>query len=150
MTSRQRDIASQIKPVSCGGANAVAGTAPDGVEQSGEYVDRLGYESAEFEVAFEATLGDGETLTVIGNAQDAADAAGAGAADFGDAATSLVLTGGSGGTTEFGVLRIPLNLNQARRFIRPQWTADASAANTDVWVGAAVCILGGPDVMPAA
>lgn len=144
------DLSAAIFPIAGHGANGVAAGANDAVEQDGVWALHRGYMSAELVVTVLATLGAAETATIIGNAQDATDDAGAGAADFGDVPATLVLTGGGGGTTELGVLRIPLNLRTARGYIRGQYTIDLSAASLDVFESTVVYVLGGADVEPAA
>lgn len=143
------DLSAAIFPICGAGLNGVAGGTGDATEEDGEYALHRGYMSAEIIVAVEATLADGETVTIIGNAQDATDAAGTGVADFGDVPTAVVLTS-VGGTTEFGVLRIPINLRTARGFIRGQFTVTHSAGSIDTFRAAMVYVLGGADVEPAA
>lgn len=123
-------------------------TANDGSEIDGGYVDRQGYESAALVIFYEAALTEGETLSIAANVQDDADGAGAGA-DFGDAlANAVVATGGSGGSTERGTVRIPINLSGAKRYIRAQYTLSLSAGSSDTVLGCAAFILGGAQEVP--
>ncbi|WPE19955.1 hypothetical protein [Shinella zoogloeoides] len=104
-------------------------------EQNGEWVGRLGDKgialSAKLIVSYSAVLSAGETLTLAGNFQDALDAAGTGAADFGEAVpATVVATGDSGGSTEEGTAEIDVDLSGAREFVRSQVTVATSGAGT--------------------
>jgi len=151
MTARQRNFDELFKTVFGAAANAVAGTTPDNVEQNGAYVNTAGYETCVLVLAVEATLAESETATINMNAQTDADGAGTGT-DFGTAATAVVLTGGSGGSTESAIVEIPLNLHNSAHlgFIRGQFTVNASAADTDTWRASLVYVLGGASELPAA
>lgn len=130
--------------------NAVAGTTPDNVEQDGAYVDTQGYDHVTLKLTVKAVLAEGETATINMNAQTDADGTGTGT-DFGTAATAVVLTGGSGGSTETAIVEIPLNLvvSTALRYIRGQFTVDGSASGTDTWIACLDYILGGANKLPA-
>lgn len=147
---RQRDIGAHITGRAGGAVEATAGGAGDAAEVNGPWIDRQGYLSGKLIITYQATLGDGETLSVAANLQDASDDSGTGAADFGNAAASAVrATGGSGGTTERGVVEIDVDLSGAKQYVRPQFTPDLSAANTDVAILAATLVLGGAEGLPA-
>lgn len=149
---RSRDIGAQIVGRVCAVPDeATAGGSGDDAEVDGEWIDRQGYLSGKLIIAFEATLADGETLSIGSNFQDASDSSGTGAADFGDAEASAVrATGGSGGSTEKGQVEIDIDLSGAKQFVRAQFTPDLSAAGTDTAKLAAVLVLGGADEVPAA
>lgn len=151
MTSRMRDIQAYLASrFGAAGIDGTAGGAGDNTEVDGAWIDRQGFESVVAYVVITATLGAGETCTVIGNLQASATAAGASPVDIGTAPAALVLTSVGGGT-EVGVLEIPGNLVQSdvARYIRAQFTPDLSAANTDTFEASMVYVLGGADVLPA-
>jgi len=117
-------------------------TSTDGSEIDGGYVDRLDHLSAKLVIAYEAVLTEAETLTIAANVQDDADGAGAGV-DYGDAfASAVVATGGSGGSTERGVVEIDLNLSAAKQYLRAQYTATLSASSADTVILSAVFVFG--------
>lgn len=148
MTSR--DIGAQIAGRACAAVAATAGGAGDAAEVNGQWIDRQGFLSAKLIVAYQGVLGDGDTLSVAANLQDATDGSGTGAADFGTAAADAVrATGGSGGSTERGVVEIDVDLSGAKQFVRAQFTPNLSAANTDTAILSAVLVLGGAEAIPA-
>ena len=115
---------------------ATAGGTGDATEVNGAWQSRMSKGgialSAKLVVSFTATLAAGATLTFAGNFQDALDAAGTGAADFGAAVpAAVVATGGAGGSTETGTFEVDVDLSGAREFIRSQMTPNLSAASTD-------------------
>ncbi|WP_193171261.1 hypothetical protein [Nisaea nitritireducens] len=126
------------------GLAVVAGGAGDNVEANGAFIDRRGYNSLKVLVPYTATLGDADTLSLAANVQSAADAAGTGATDYGEALASAVqATGGGGGSTETGVLELDYDLSGCGPFVRVQVIPDLSAANTDTADLAAVYVLAG-------
>ena len=65
-------------------------------------------------------------------------------ADYGDAvAATVVATGETGGSTETGVAVATFDVSGANRYIRLQFTPNASASGTDTAAIQAVAILGG-------
>jgi hypothetical protein len=147
----QRDSGSEILAKPCGAGAATAGGTGDNTEVDGVWIDRLGYLSAKLIVGVRAVLGQGETVTLAANLQDAADSAGTGAADYGAAlAATTAATGGSGGSTEHGRIVADFDLSGARRYVRAQFTPNLSRANTDTAIAYAVLMLGGADKLPAA
>ena len=131
------------------GVDATAAGTGDNTEVNGAYIDRSDFFSVKCVIAYTATLAEGETLSIAANLQDATSAAGAGVADFGTAyASTVVATGGTGGSTETGVLELDFDLLTADQFIRLQFTPDLSAGATDVAELAAVYILGGSNENP--
>lgn len=146
----EKDIGAHITARGCEAASATAGGSGDATEVDGQWIDRMGFKSAKLVVTFDATLGDGDTLSIAANLQDATDASGTGAADFGDAlADAVVATGGTGGSTEVGAVELDVNLTEANRFVRAQFTPDLSASTTDTAIVAATLVLGGPNRKPA-
>jgi hypothetical protein len=125
----------------------IAGTTVDSEVNTG-WIDRQGYLSAFLALAVQAVLADAETLSFVANWQDADDAAGAGAADYGDPVISAVIQTGATGATEAPVSptgnNLPkVNLDHARRYIRCQFTLTSSGSGTAAYGGAVV--LGGGD-----
>lgn len=126
------------------GTDVTAGGAGDATEVNGAYVDRQDFYSVKVVIAYTATLAAGATLSIAANLQDATDSSGTGVADFGDAyASTVVATGGVGGSTETGVVELDFNLLTADQYIRGQFTPDLSAATTDTAELSMVYILGG-------
>lgn len=146
------DIGAWITTRAVEGASVTAGGGGDGAEVSGQWIDRMGFHSLVFFVLFEATLGDGDTLSLAANLRTATSDAGAGAADYGDAvADAVVATGGSGGSTEYGKIEQPVNLvhEDAERYVQVQFTPTFSAASADTGIFFAGLTLGGADRLPA-
>ncbi len=126
------------------GIDATAGGAGDATEVDGAWIDRRGFSSLKVVIAFTATLAQAATLSIAANLQDASDSSGTGAADHGTALASAVrATGGTGGSTETGVIELDFDLSAADRYVRIQFTPDLSAANTDVAELAAIYVLAG-------
>lgn len=153
MLAAKRDIAALLSGAHGGQLDVLAGGAGDNTEENGSWVDAIDYESAVLYLAVEAVLGDGATASVAMNAQTASDDQGTGVADYGDAhANAVLLTGGAGGTTEQGVVELPLSLVQSDflGFIRGQFTVDLSAATTDTARASLVIVRGGPREAPVA
>jgi hypothetical protein len=157
--SFQHDVGAHIKGAIGLIPNTItAGGGGDGTEQDGLDVDRLGYHSAKFIIEWSATLAQDATLTLAATVQDTATA-GSGHADYIAAAlaSTIVATGGTGGTTENGTTAIDVDfdmgaddLGVGNRYFRLQFTPTCSATQTDT-VDLAVCVvLGGADVLPAA
>ena len=128
--------------------HATAGGAGDNTAVVGLTIDRSSYGvalSAVFEVAYEAALGQGNTLT-IKNAKVEHSQDGTTWSDFKTFTDpGVVDTGGNGGTTQRGVVRLGADLKSAYRYVRFDWTADLSAANTDTLSAIATATLAGFD-----
>lgn len=153
--SRYRNIGAHLRGAQIHDAEVItAGAGNDNVEINGNYIDRIGSNqglplSGVLLISFKAVLAEDKTLSIAANLQDAVDVGGTGVADFGNAiANAVVATGGSGGTTERGVVELDVDLSAARGFIRDQITADLSAANTDTVAISAVLVLGGDNKAP--
>lgn len=129
-----------------------AGAGQDGVEQNGLSVDRFAIQqndtaddrrrglSAALFLAVRTTLGDSETLSLVANAQDSPTGAFGGEEDDFDHRASAqppdiplpTLTVGPGVLTDArATLKQQYDLTGADRFLRVQFTADLSRANTD-------------------
>lgn len=137
-----------------GAGSLTAGGGGDNTAINGPYFDRKSADysrplSCKVVISFRAVLAAGATLSIAAKLQDAVDAAGTGAADYGDAlASAIVATGGVGGSTEEGTIELDFELEGAREFIRSVVTPDLSAANTDTAIVSACLVLFGADRVP--
>lgn len=126
------------------GVDVTAGGSGDNTEVNGAWIDRLGFNSVKVVICYTATLAQSATLSFAANLQDASDGSGTGAADFGDALSSTaVSTGGTGGSTNTGVVELDFDVSGADRYVRIQYTPNLSASGTDVAEMGAVYILAG-------
>jgi hypothetical protein len=145
-----KDIGAHLLAAAAGAVYATAGGAGDATELDGPWIDRQGYLSCKLVIHYKATLAEDKVLNLAANLQDATASDGTGAADFGTAvAAADVATGGSGGSTEEGVIVADFNLDPANQYIRAQFTPNMDAADTDVAIVAAAIILGGARQLPA-
>ncbi len=128
---------------------ATAGSTGDATLVNGPWIDRRDFSWAKVSVALRAVLGATNTLSVLGQMQDADNAAGLNAANFGDAVANAVdLTGQSGGSTETGVIEADYDLTMARGWIRFNFTPDLNRANTDTSTAMVMFTLGGGHFHP--
>lgn len=151
MNALGRDIKAETKPVYALASTALTAAAGgDNTEIVGATLNLAALPKAEsvvFEVPCKAILTATKTLIVTGKIQDSAN--GSDWADLVASATLLTLTGGSGGSTEYGVARVGVDLNKARQYVRACATPDLSATATDTAVvGAGVAEFGGLQEMP--
>lgn len=161
---RQTAIGEQVK---CKVANAqatsagvakvlTAGATEDGVEVTGETVDRMNTsagamaQSCVLAIPYLASLAAAKTIAFKVDIQDSADGSTWNTAEAVQAST-VAATGTAGtGSNEAGVVEKEINLSQYERYIRFNITPDLSATGTDTAVWSAVCALGGYDYVPAA
>lgn len=137
-----------IKSVPCGASSATAGGTGDASAVTGATIDRLGYGSAKFVIAYKTTLTDTKTLSYAAEYQESADGTNWDTATALQAST-VAKTGDS--TTNFvGQVEFNLDLSGKKKYIRFNFTPDLSASSTDTALSAAVAILGGAEVLPAA
>jgi hypothetical protein len=151
MKALGRDIKAETYPVYALASTAVtAGGGGDNVEIVGATLNLANLPKAEsvvFEVPCKAVLAATKTLVVVGKIQDSAN--GSDWADLVASATLLTLTGGGGGSTEYGVARVGVDLNKARQYVRASATPNLSATATDTAdVGAGLAEFGGLQEMP--
>ena len=134
-------------------ASATAGGAGNNTSVVGLAIDRQSLGSlpmcGQIEIAFEAVLGQGNTLSLAALAvEDSAD--GTSWATYQTlTAPGVVAAGPTGGGTVRGQASAGINLSSARRFVRVDHTPLLSAANTDTAKSVAVLVLGGFDELPA-
>ena len=110
--------------------------------------------SALFELYYECALGAANTITIkSAKLEDSADGtnwatvfdstASPSTAPSTWPASGVVDTGGTGGTTQRGVVAFNTNIKQCRRYVRFDWTPDLSAANTDTGKFTVTAVLSG-------
>lgn len=133
-------------------ASAVAAGTGDATSVTGLTIDRFNSagglaQSAEFGVAYEATLASGATLSIGYAIQDSAD--GSTWADYQTATYAVVATGPSGGGAVGGLLSITADLSSAKRYTRLNFRPDLSAGGTDTAVARGIGFLAGFDRLPA-
>lgn len=149
MHANSTSVGSFIKSVACGAAKGTAGGAGDNTAVTGASINRLGYSSVQFVVVATATLAEAKTLAIAASYQESSDNQNWDTAVTLQASTAM-LTGGTGGSTELGVLKFDLPLTTKKQYIRFNMTPDANATGTDTFVVGAVAVLGGPSTLPAA
>jgi hypothetical protein len=134
-------------------STATAGGSGDATSVTGNTIDRMGFStgsmprSAVMGVAYEATLASGKTISFGYAVQDSADSSTW--ADYQTATFAVVSTGASGGSTNKGTFEVPVDLNNARRYIRFNYQPDLSATGTDTAYADGVGFLAGFDRLPA-
>jgi hypothetical protein len=148
MTAYHEEFGALHKAAHCGASHATAGGTGDATAVTGASIDRLGYASCSLVIDFKAVLAEDATLTYAVEYQESSDNSNWDTAVALQAATTAA-TGGSGGSTEQGLVQFDLNLRAKKRYIRFNFTPNLSAANTDTAISAAVAILGGADKLPA-
>lgn len=132
-----------------GNFTVVAGSADDNAWKAGEVVDRQTasglYKGAILNATAQAVLAAAQTTTVEVGLEDSADGS-TGWATYGSTAT-VTITDAVG--NERGAVAKGFDLQAAKRYIRPRFKANPSAANTDtVNVGVGI-VLVGPTRYPA-
>ncbi len=137
---------------------STAGGSGDASAANGLAIDRLAMasiaRSCKIQLIAVATLAATKLATIVFKLQQSDDGS-TGWTDYtydpGGAtvgAVTVVLTGGSGGTTERKVLEANYDLSGAKRWIRLTVTPDLNAATVDTLLLAGLINFGG-DVMPA-
>lgn len=135
-----------------GKAEATAGGTGDATEKDGATITlaSVGYpKSGKCVLAFEAVLAQAATLTLAYNLQYN-DGTWKDVTDPAAVTATVVATGGTGGSTESGVVEIDVDFTkiQDATAYRVQYTPNLSAANTDTADVTAVWVLGGFDELP--
>jgi hypothetical protein len=121
--------------------DVTAGGADDGVEKDGVGIDRQDFYSGVLAVPIEAVLTESATATVSVTIQESAD--NSSFSDIDNQPDDLVLTGGTGGSTETGILEHDLDLKALDQYVRAQITVTMSEASGDTAVYGAALALGG-------
>lgn len=140
-----------------------AGGASDNVTWTGLTVDRQGFatgsipRTADVIVAFDATLGSGNTLSIGFDVQTSPD--NSTWTDYATQTTTVVATGPSGGGRVIGVARLVVpsankptgtpgvDLNSAQRYVRLNTLSDLNRAGTDTAVVTSVIEFAGFDFL---
>jgi hypothetical protein len=135
------------KVLACGASTAVAAGAGDNTAVTGASIDRLGYNSATFAIGYRTTLTADKTLSYAAAYQTSPDNSSWATAVALQSAT-VAETGAA--TNKVGMVEFDLDLRGLPRYIRFNFTPDLSHSGTDTVDNAAICILGGADVLPAA
>lgn len=135
-------------------AGITAGAGSDNSNNDSSWVSRhkssKRFLSGKLSVHYKATLQDGETLSLVSTVRHATDSSGTGAADYATKDHGVVATGGSGGTTEEGVVELDVDdLAGSEEFLQARVHADLSASATDTADIGAVLEIGGADELPA-
>lgn len=157
---KARNVGAYINGLFGGIASATAAGSGDATEVDSGFQSCKGFATAALVVSYKAVLAQDETLSIAANVQDASDAGGTGAADYGAVlASAVVATGGTGGSTEYGSVVLDIDLlggtqgaadgTCADEFLQGQFTPDLSASATDTAELAAVIVLAGADADPA-
>jgi hypothetical protein len=141
------NVGSYVKNVACGATRATAAGAGDNTAVTGAGIDRLGYNSAKFTVAYKTSLTAAATLSLQCEYQTSADNSSWDTAVVLQALT-VVKTGAV--SAFVGDLSFNLDLESLKRYVRFNFTPDLSAGATDTVDAAAVATLGGPNALPAA
>jgi hypothetical protein len=140
------DIGKYLKTASCNGISITAGGTGDNTALTGASIDRRGYGSANFVIAYKTTLAASETLSFAAEYQESSDGSNWDTATALQAAT-VAKTGAV--TAGHGVVEFDVNLEGKKRYIRFNFTPNLSASGTDTAVVYGTAILGGADVLPA-
>lgn len=147
----RKNIGAAIKTVfAAGPTNLTAAGAGDNTLVNGAGIDlqALGLpQSAVLAFPFKGVLASAATLSLAYAVQDSADNT-----NFtnlaGNVTSAAISTGGSGGTTNTGVIELDVALDGARRYIRAAYTPDLSAGGTDTANVMAVFVFGGQAELP--
>ncbi len=130
-----------------GAGTATAGGTGDNTKVTGQAIDRLGFESGVLAIAYKAALAEGKTLSFAVEYEESADGSNWDTAVSLQSAT-VCSTGGTGGSTNHGVVEIDLNLRPRKRYVRYNVTPDLNATGTDTVTWAGVLVAGGASVKP--
>jgi hypothetical protein len=152
MFSGARSLQAELYPTFALAEETVtAGSGGDGAAINGVEIDTQSlptrFNNVTALVPIEAVLGEDETATIDAKVQTREEADG----DWVDVAGAdgqIVLTGGAGGTTERGVLKVGADMAFAQRRLRVVVTPTLSAAATDTAAVSATLIFAGAEALP--
>jgi hypothetical protein len=139
------DIGGSIKPVACGATTATAAGTGDNTAVTGATINRAGFESLLFALAWRVSLTAAKTLTIAAEYQESADGSSWDTAVALESAT-VVATGAL--TADVGQRQYKLNLAGKKQYIRFNFTPNLSHTSTDTVDIGAIAILGGAAVKP--
>ena len=143
------NIASYITTRRASPAGTGAQTAGANATVTGVTIDRGGFaggslpRSAEFAVAFDATLQSGKTLSVSFDVQHSTN--NSTWVDFATSSGVVAATGPSGGGAVQGSQSFAVDLGAANRYVRLVFQPVLSATGTDTVTAVAVAVLSGYD-----
>jgi len=153
MEALGRNIKALIKSIyAIASTSLTAAGSGDATTVNGSAIDTTSYkaESISFEIPCTAVLTEAKTLTVKLTVEHSSTSNSGFTAVVAEA-TALTLTGGTGGTTEYGVARAGVDLNKCLKYVRVTALPDLSHTGTDTAVmGAGVAVLGGLQEIPSA
>lgn len=139
----RNDFGGNIKAVSAVNLTSItAGGAGDAIDANGTEIDRRGLYGACLAVSARATMAATATLALTYKVQHRPNQTGAWV-DL-SATKTLTLTGGTGGTTEFGFAELDMPLEGAKGAIRAVLNPNLSAASVDTAIVGATWTLGKP------
>lgn len=142
-----KDVIANAQATAAGVAVVLtAGATEDGVEVTGETIDRQGFDSMKLVISYLATLADTKSLSFGIKEQESADGSTWDTATVVQASTAAVTS--DGGTNEAGTVEANINLRSKKRYVRYNITPDLSATGTDTAVWTAAAILGGAEALP--
>jgi hypothetical protein len=152
MFSGARSLQAEIFPIFALAEETItAGSGGDGAAINGVEIDTESlatrFNNLTALVPVEAALGEDETATIEAKVQTREEADGDWA-DVAGADGQIVLTGGTGGTTERGVLKVGADMAFAQRRLRVVVTPTLSAAATDTSAVSAIAVLAGAEALP--
>lgn len=126
-----------------------AGGTGDNVAVTGQTINREKLPlSGKLCIPFLAALTDTESISFTVAIQESADGSSWDSAETLQSAT--VAATSSGGSNEHGVVTLDVDLSGRKQYVRFNITPDLSASDTDTALFAAVFVLGGDDLVPAA
>lgn len=130
-------------------ATSTAGSTGDGTTVTGNSLDRVGAfsgsppDSALVSVIYETTLQSGATLSVGYAVQSSPD--NSTWTDYQTATYAVTATGASGGGAVKGEFNVQVNLRNAQRYVRFNYTPKCSSTGTDTTYSDGVGFFGGGD-----
>lgn len=141
-----KNVGAFLKALVCGAFSAVAAGTGDATAVVGATIDRLGYDSAKFIIGYKTSLTAAKTLAFAAEYQESSDGS-----SWDTAVALQASTVDKTGAVTDGVGEVEFNvdLSGKKRYIRFNFTPDLSHTSTDTAVGAAVCVLGGAQTVPA-
>ena len=147
-----RDLADIVMvDAAAAAATATAGGSGDNTARTGVTLDRNNYGvplGGLFIIGYTATLAQAATLTIktckIEHSPDASTWTTY--QTFTD--PGVVSTGGTGGTTNEGAVKLQADLKSAYRYVRLDYTPDLSASGADTLKDQAVVVFHGQDRLP--
>ncbi|WP_316184713.1 hypothetical protein [Bradyrhizobium sp. SZCCHNRI1003] len=151
----KHDLGSLVTPkLGAAFGAATAGGTGDNTAVTGIAVDRFAANmprAAVVLVLWQAALAQNATLTLktceIEQSADGQNWDATKLVSFAD--PGVVGTGGAGGSTARGMVKLAIDLSSAKRYVRFNHTPDLSAANTDTSNTAVAWVLSGHDSLPA-